>query len=56
MRRRSLSGLHHSFVVAVTVTNLVFWVILGGLVALCAAAGFGGAGWHRCKAVCLIDR
>lgn len=27
-------GLHHSFVVAVTVTNLIFWVVLGGLVAL----------------------
>jgi cobalt transporter subunit CbtA len=25
-------GLHHNFVVAVTVTNLIFWVILGGLV------------------------
>lgn len=27
-------ALHHSFVVAVTVTNLVFWVILGMLVAV----------------------
>jgi cobalt transporter subunit CbtA len=25
-------GLHHQFVVAVTVTNLLFWVVLGGLV------------------------
>lgn len=28
------AGLHHSFVVAVTVTNLVFWVALGMLVAV----------------------
>lgn len=27
-------GLHHQFVVAVTVTNLVFWVALGGIVGL----------------------
>ena len=27
-------GLHHQFVVAVTVTNLVFWLVLGGIVAL----------------------
>jgi predicted cobalt transporter CbtA len=27
-------GLHHQFVVAVTMTNLVFWVLLG------AAAGY----------------
>ena len=26
------AGLHHEFVVAVTVTNLVFWVFLGALV------------------------
>ncbi len=26
------AGLHHSFVVAVTVTNLIFWVALGALV------------------------
>ncbi len=26
------AGLHHEFVVAVTVTNLVFWVILGALI------------------------
>lgn len=25
-------GLHHQFVVAVTITNLVFWVVLGGIV------------------------
>lgn len=25
-------GLHHQFVVAVTITNLVFWVVLGGFV------------------------
>ena len=27
-------ALHHQFVVAVTVTNLIFWVALGGIVAL----------------------
>lgn len=27
-------GLHHDFVVAATLTNLVFWVLLGGLVGL----------------------
>lgn len=27
-------GLHHQFVVAVTVTNLIFWVALGGIVGL----------------------
>lgn len=27
-------GLHHSFVVATTMTNLIFWVLLGGLVAI----------------------
>lgn len=27
-------GLHHDFVVAVTATNLIFWVLLGGLVGL----------------------
>lgn len=27
-------SLHHQFVVAVTVTNLIFWVALGGIVAL----------------------
>lgn len=25
-------GLHHRFVVAVTITNLVFWVVLGGVI------------------------
>lgn len=28
------AGLHHSFVVAVTVTNLVFWVVLGAVAGL----------------------
>ena len=28
------ADLHHQFVVAVTVTNLIFWVVLGGLVGL----------------------
>jgi cobalt transporter subunit CbtA len=28
------AGLHHEFVVAVTVTNLIFWVALGGIVGL----------------------
>lgn len=28
------ADLHHSFVVAVTVTNLIFWVALGGIMAL----------------------
>jgi predicted cobalt transporter CbtA len=27
-------SLHHQFVVAVTVTNLIFWVALGGIVGL----------------------
>jgi cobalt transporter subunit CbtA len=27
-------GLHHQFVVAVTVTNLVFWVLLGGVIGM----------------------
>jgi predicted cobalt transporter CbtA len=27
-------NLHHQFVVATTVTNLVFWVLLGGLVGI----------------------
>ena len=25
-------GLHHQFVVAVTVTNLVFWLVLGAVI------------------------
>lgn len=28
------ADLHHDFVVAVTVTNLIFWVVLGGIAAL----------------------
>lgn len=28
------AGLHHQFVVAVTVTNLIFWVALGGIIGL----------------------
>ena len=28
------ADLHHQFVVAVTVTNLIFWVALGGIVGL----------------------
>lgn len=28
------AGLHHQFVVAVTVTNLIFWVLLGGMVGM----------------------
>jgi cobalt transporter subunit CbtA len=28
------AGLHHQFIVAVTVTNLIFWVALGGIVGL----------------------
>ena len=28
------AGLHHQFVVAVTVTNLIFWVALGGILGL----------------------
>lgn len=28
------ADLHHSFVVAVTITNLIFWVVLGGLVGI----------------------
>ena len=31
-------GLHHQFVVAVTMTNLVFWVVLGALVGVAPAA------------------
>lgn len=31
------ADLHHQFVVAVTVTNLVFWVVLGGIVGLVRA-------------------
>lgn len=27
-------GLHHQFVVAVTLTNLVFWLVLGAVVGL----------------------
>jgi predicted cobalt transporter CbtA len=28
------ADLHHQFVVAVTVTNLIFWVALGGIVGI----------------------
>ncbi len=34
MNRRSRQDLHHQFVVAATVTSLIFWVVLGGLVGL----------------------
>jgi cobalt transporter subunit CbtA len=35
------AGLHHQFVVAVTVTNLIFWVALGGIVGLVRQRFFG---------------
>lgn len=37
------AGLHHQFIVAVTVTNLIFWVALGGIVALVRPRFFGAA-------------
>ncbi|MBX3580711.1 MAG: CbtA family protein [Rhizobiaceae bacterium] len=35
------ADLHHQFVVAVTVTNLIFWVALGGIVGLVRQRFFG---------------
>lgn len=35
------AGLHHQFVVAVTVTNLIFWVALGGIIGLVRQRFFG---------------
>ena len=37
-------GLHHEFVVAVTVTNLIFWVALGGIVGLVRQRFLGQSG------------
>jgi cobalt transporter subunit CbtA len=37
-------GLHHQFVVASTVTNLIFWVLLGGLVGEIRRRLFAGSG------------
>jgi cobalt transporter subunit CbtA len=37
-------GLHHQFVVAVTVTNLIFWTALGGIVGLVRQRFLGQAG------------
>jgi len=34
-------GLHHDFIVAVTVTNLLFWVVLGGLVGVLRSRWLG---------------
>jgi predicted cobalt transporter CbtA len=34
-------NLHHQFVVAATVTSLIFWVVLGGLVGLIRGRFFG---------------
>ena len=36
-------GLHHQFVVAVTMTNLVFWVVLGALAGLIRPRFFGSS-------------
>ncbi len=36
-------GLHHQFVVASTITNLVFWCLLGGLVGLVRSRFIGGS-------------
>ena len=36
-------GLHHQFVVSVTVTNLIFWVALGGVVGLVRQRFLGSA-------------
>ena len=35
--------LHHQFVVAVTVTNLIFWVLLGGVVGMVRQRFIGAA-------------
>ena len=35
------AGLHHQFVVAVTVTNLIFWVARGGIIGLVRQRFFG---------------
>ena len=37
-------NLHHQFVVAVTVTNLIFWVLLGGVVGVVRQRFLGSAG------------
>ncbi|MDQ6438230.1 CbtA family protein [Mesorhizobium sp. LHD-90] len=39
--------LHHQFVVASTVTNLIFWVLLGGLVGALRSRFFGSSGLAR---------
>ena len=41
------AGLHHQFVVAVTVTNLIFWVVLGAGAGLVRARLSGSAGSLR---------
>ena len=41
------ADLHHQFVVAATVTNLIFWVVLGGIVALVRPGFAGSAGGLR---------
>ena len=38
------ADLHHQFVVAVTVTNLIFWVLLGGVVGMVRQRFLGSAG------------
>ena len=40
-------GLHHQFVVSVTVTNLIFWVALGGIVGLVRQRFLGPASNFR---------
>ena len=39
--------LHRQFVVASTVTNLIFWVLLGGLVGALRSRFFGTSGLAR---------
>jgi cobalt transporter subunit CbtA len=41
------ADLHHNFVVAVTVTNLIFWVVLGAAAGLVRARLSGSAGGLR---------
>ena len=48
-------GLHHQFVVAATVTNLIFWVLLGGMVGMVRQRLLGNGGRAQ-QELCLTRR